>query len=559
MNTRVLTIVFSALAISAAPLSVQAIGYHWGHIYGDANDQTVTSVAMDNDGNVFLTGSYNGSVDFGGGPITYNGPHQGTFLAKISPMGAEVFSLALDDSLDYATNRLGTDGLGNVYLANDFRSTVDMGGGSIIAKGFRDGVLAKFDPQGNHLWSIGIGSVDAQVLLETAKTSVAGQTAISGTFTGAVDFGGTILTANPFKQNLFVAMYTNQGVLVWARHYMGSLVLVTSLSVDVTGNTVIAGYHSGSFDFGGGNFTTSGYNVFLARYDVSGNHLWSKSLGADGTFEYAFDVATDVLGNIAITGHFSQPFDLGGGQLTSAGGWDMYVAKFDPNGNHLWSESFGDQNEQRGYTVAMDGLGEIIVGGHFFGAVDFGGIPLVGDPIDYFAARFSTSGTHLWSQRFDVNNIGLPSTKPYSIAAAANLTGRMAFVGSFKDAVNFGGGNLTGAGGWDTFATAFGETVTGIPGIASGESYLRAHPNPFNPRTTISYSVARTGPIQLEIYDVRGRRVRVLADGWRPVGEHSSSWDGLDDRGQPVASGVYFTRLQSVGQKSLTQRVVLLK
>ena len=144
------------------------------------------------------------------------------------------------------------------------------------------------------------------------------------------------------------------------------------------------------------------------------------------------------------------------------------------------------------------------------------------------------------------------------ISTGANFTGRMAFVGSFKDAVDLGGGTLTGAGGWDVFVTAFGGFPTGIPDADVTDGRLRAYPNPFNPRTTITYSALQPGPVQLQLYDVRGRLVRVLHDGWKPAGDYVASWDARDDRGEPVASGVYFIRFISAG-KIQTHRVVLLK
>ena len=72
-------------------------------------------------------------------------------------------------------------------------------------------------------------------------------------------------------------------------------------------------------------------------------------------------------------------------------------------------------------------------------------------------------------------------------------------------------------------------------------------PNPFNPQTTIHYALARSGPIELAIYDVNGQRVRGLVDGLQEMGEHTATWDGQDDRGKAVASGVYFCRLQADG------------
>lgn len=74
---------------------------------------------------------------------------------------------------------------------------------------------------------------------------------------------------------------------------------------------------------------------------------------------------------------------------------------------------------------------------------------------------------------------------------------------------------------------------------------LIAAPNPFRSETRLRFSTETAGAVRLSVYDVRGRRVRTLFDGYRPAGAHTGSWDGTNSSGRPVASGIYFIRLQS--------------
>jgi hypothetical protein len=83
-------------------------------------------------------------------------------------------------------------------------------------------------------------------------------------------------------------------------------------------------------------------------------------------------------------------------------------------------------------------------------------------------------------------------------------------------------------------------------------------PNPFNPSTTISFSIPSSGKISLAVYDITGRKVRTLLSDHMSAGTHSITWDGRDDSGQMVASGIYLSRLIA-GKKSATGRMVLLK
>jgi len=90
-------------------------------------------------------------------------------------------------------------------------------------------------------------------------------------------------------------------------------------------------------------------------------------------------------------------------------------------------------------------------------------------------------------------------------------------------------------------------TGTGTEAIPSLTRLVGNHPNPFNPRTTIAFDLAKAGRVRLAVYDVRGRRVASLVDGFRAAGSWSEVWDGTDLSGRPVASGVYLYRLEADG------------
>jgi hypothetical protein len=87
---------------------------------------------------------------------------------------------------------------------------------------------------------------------------------------------------------------------------------------------------------------------------------------------------------------------------------------------------------------------------------------------------------------------------------------------------------------------------------------ISAYPNPFNPKTTIRYTVPATGHVAIEVFDLRGKHVATLIDAEKDAGEYTVQWDGRDDRGRPAGSGVYFGRLTSAaGQRSY--KLTLLK
>ncbi len=99
--------------------------------------------------------------------------------------------------------------------------------------------------------------------------------------------------------------------------------------------------------------------------------------------------------------------------------------------------------------------------------------------------------------------------------------------------------------------------VRRTPGVSAGPD-IRAVPNPFNPSTTLSYTVPAAGRVRIDIFDVQGRRVRALVDAPRPSGAHAARWDGRNDHGDAVSSGIYFVRLDTPAGV-VTRRAVLLK
>ena len=94
--------------------------------------------------------------------------------------------------------------------------------------------------------------------------------------------------------------------------------------------------------------------------------------------------------------------------------------------------------------------------------------------------------------------------------------------------------------------------------LPSGFSLAQNHPNPFNGRTTIAYELAEPGGVELTLYDLLGQPVRRLVSEYQGAGSHRVAWDGTDDEGNPVASGVYLYRLKA-GHQQRARRLVLVR
>ncbi len=177
---------------------------------------------------------------------------------------------------------------------------------------------------------------------------------------------------------------------LWSQRFGGTgFDTGAEIAVDGAGNVLVTGQFSGTVDFGGGPLTNAGSrDIFLAKYDAAGAHLWSQRFG-DTDFDSGAAIAVDEAGNVLVTGSFEGTVDFGGGALTSAGSREIFLAKYDAAGAHLFSQRFGDTDFDSGAAIAVDGAGNVLVTGSFEGTVDFGGGALTSAGSDIFLAKYA--------------------------------------------------------------------------------------------------------------------------------------------------------------------------
>jgi hypothetical protein len=147
-------------------------------------------------------------------------------------------------------------------------------------------------------------------------------------------------------------------------------------------------------------------DAFVTRRGASGSHVWSRSLGGIGN-QIAFSAAVGPAGEAIVGGMFTGMTDFGApaGMLTSGGGHDGYLLKLDANGNTAWARRFGDGLEQVAIGVGIDATGAVYVGGWFAGTINLGGADLVSvGQEDVFIAKLDANGMHVWSHRFGDGN-----------------------------------------------------------------------------------------------------------------------------------------------------------
>lgn len=453
------SLVLFVLAVASSASGVDGV-HAWSKRIGGTSDDQATSVAVDSAGNVIVAGNtLSSAIDFGGGPLpTIN---LGDFvIAKYSPSGAHVWSRRIGGVGYDTVSSIATDASGNIVVVGETDgATIDLGGGLLNGFGGFDLFVAKYSPGGVFLWGKRFGGTSADLPIAVAFDP-SGSVLLAGhSSSPSINLGGNALTGFG-TYDIVVAKYASDGTHAWSKRLGGgSSDYSAGIASDSAGNVLLSGHSfSSPLDLGGGPLAALGdYDLLVAKFSPDGTHVWSKRFGG-ASADYAGGVVSDSSGNVLVTGWaFSVTIDLGGGPLGRIGSYDLIVAKYSQTGAHLWSRRVGGSASDMGRSIAADGAGNVmIVGSSASPTADFGGGPLSGyGGDDILLAKYSASGTHMWSKRFG------GTAADQGLAGASGASGVVALVGAVQSAsIDFGGGALGGAGSNDMSVALFKEDAT---------------------------------------------------------------------------------------------------
>jgi hypothetical protein len=454
-----LTLTITLVAIALAAQPAATQNHLWSQQFGGTSGEFGNSVTVDKKGNIVLTGSFGASVDFGGGFLSSAG-FSDAFLAKYDANGVHQWSKRFGDTQSDDGDAVVVDASLNVICAGNFKGTVDFGGGSLISAGETDIFLAKYDEFGVHQWSQRFGDLgfDQPFGVTVDNTD---NIYMTGTFQGTVNFGGSdLITVG--TQDIFIVKFNANGEHVWSFNFGDNLSdYGRAIRVDDAGNVFLTGAFSGSMSFGGITLVSKGgLDAFLVKFDGDGTHVWSKSFGSASN-ESGYGLVIDESSDVIVTGNFHDSVDFGGGFLVSAGSDDIFLARYTNGGVHVRSQRFGSTGSDLGTGVDVDVHGNVFLAARFALTVDFGGGSLTSaGSNDIVLAKYDADGGHLWSQRFGGSGSDSPA------APAVDGAGNVIISGSFSSNINFGGGTFSSAGNQDTFLAKFDAPLT-LPNISS--------------------------------------------------------------------------------------------
>jgi hypothetical protein len=332
-----------------------------------------TGLAVNADGSAIVTGYFYGTVTFAGGNSLTGAGGYDLFMVKYASDGALLWSRRFGGTGSETATALATDGMGNLFVTGWIQGSASLGGTAHSSNsGSRDVFVAKYSSNGAFLWSRAFGGNTTDQSLAVA-VDAGGNPTISGFFQGSVNFGdGTLTSAG--LDDVFVANFTADGTLLrsWREGGTGRD-QGRALGVDGLGNLMLAASFEGTASMGGQSLTSAGAtDIALVKYDSSGPALWVRRFGGSNT-DMVNGMAGNAAGEIAITGTFLRWISLGGADHYGDGSTDVFIAKYDASGNRRWSRGAGVAWDDYGNGIALDDDGGVVATGQFYSGIDLGG------------------------------------------------------------------------------------------------------------------------------------------------------------------------------------------
>ncbi len=403
-------------------------------LVGSSVDQS-TAITADGSGNVYITGYYLGPT-LTAGSITLtliagvNGG-QNAFIVKLDQLGNVIWANNIGGPQGYESGRsLATDINNNVYLTGSFGDSITFGNILLTnPNGGQDFFITKYNSSGIVQWAKKADGTRYEVSSHIV-VDANGNSYVAGLYNcPTLTFENIVLTnANNFYGgDIYIVKYDPMGNVVWVKtigntHDDGA----TGIALDHNGNLYISGYfYSDYLWFNGALLTNSnnGYSdSFIARYDTAGNIVWAnKPLCFDN--DGANSIAVDANSNPYITGSFYSSMTIGTIPLGgSAGGRDIYLAKYNSSGNVIWAKSAGGTNTDNCSAIKIDATGNLLATGYFRSpSIAFGTTTLINSSVgsdDIFLAKQDTCITPSYQGAITGNSVVCSgSVQTYSVVS----------------------------------------------------------------------------------------------------------------------------------------------
>ena len=381
---------------------------------GVAAETQSTGVAVGRSGDLYWTGTFDGVLAFGDDTFQSVG-NPDLFLARYTSDGSLVWAQhagkgVVDGNGSVAPSSIASDVNGNVYVVGTFSGKVELGGQVFESQSTQDVFLLKYGETGAFLWAAQTSGINAEDQIRAVGAAVdsVGNTYVLGEFKGSIGFGGGTALASEFgTTDLFLARFTVNGSPDWVKQIGGYTEdFGGGITLDLDGQPVIAGTFQGStkLDAAITLNATASREMFVAKYDTTGELIWSRQVGggSTSTIEPA-DLNTGPSGAIGVTGRFHTDLIFGETSYASAGDSDIFYTIYDSHGDLVHVDTFGSAGADSGTSVIKGSGGVTYIAGTFQQSMELPGqegAPLLPQGAgDVFVAKMDATGAVLWARQ----------------------------------------------------------------------------------------------------------------------------------------------------------------
>lgn len=398
---------------------------------------------------------------------------------------AQVSGSLHDDSRGMILSNNGLYACGRIESTANFISGTTFS--TETSAGQDDIFLSKMDTDGNYQWVKSMGGTGNEQAV-AINADAQGNIYIVGFFSSTFDFdpGAGTASLNPIGEtDAFVAKFSAAGDLIWVNPIQGALTERVEGIAMVSDGVVVTGRFDGSIETdpgAGSSILTSvgGVDIFVVKYDLNGNHVWSNSYGA-GNGDIGWGIDSDASDNIYVTGVFKNTIEFESGNAssmhTSLGMSDGFILKLNSAGAYQWSKVFGSSSDDTSKGVTVGPSNAIYVTGFYEGTVDFNpGAGISNETSngngDAFLLKLNASGDFQW-----VNSLGGIEDGDKGKYVTFDADDNIFYAGLYTGTISIGGTNYSSNGLVDVFVQKLDQSGTVLWSTAFGtanEDFINA-------------------------------------------------------------------------------------